>query len=76
MAGTERNVQRHAEKRRLRNRACAELPLLYADYRIFLTSCHSTGGENMRKEERSNMVKREVKDRLFRFLFEKDKRFM
>ena len=27
----------------------------------------------MRKEERSNMVKREVKDRLFRFLFEKDK---
>lgn len=28
---------------------------------------------NMRKEEQSNMVKREVKGRLFRFLFEKDR---
>ncbi len=36
-------------------------------------SCHCIGGENMQNEEQSSRVTREVKDRLFRFLFENDK---
>ena len=49
---------------------CRCMRIMQSD--VFI-SYHRIGGENMQNEEQSSRVTREVKDRLFRFLFENDK---
>ena len=49
---------------------CRDILKMHSDA---FTSCHRIGGENMQIEKQSNKIKQDVKDRLFRFLFEKDK---